>query len=441
MLSFFFFFFFLIPLFFNFWLVQSVLFISCFLFFLINYDFDFFSLGYFLGIDMISMGLIILSFWIGSLMVMSSFSIKYFNNYSYSFIMMILFLMIFLFMSFSVMNLFMFYFFFESSLIPTLILIFGWGYQPERLNAGYYLLFYTLLASLPLLVSIFIYYDVNNSCMYMINMSFFCDFFLLYFGLIFAFLVKLPMFMFHFWLPSAHVEAPISGSMILAGVLLKLGGYGLYRVMSIVSFYFFFFNYFWISIGLYGGMFISLICVIQSDVKSLIAYSSVSHMSLVMMGIMTMSVWGGSGSYVLMLGHGLCSSGLFCLSNIIYERLGSRSFFINKGMMSFMPSMSLFWFLFCSGNMASPPSINLLGEIMIINSLICWSSFSIFFVMFISFMSACYSFYLFSYTQHGNFYSGYYSFSSGYVREYLLLILHWLPLNIFLLSVNMFILF
>nr|ATF28573.1 NADH dehydrogenase subunit 4 [Callitettix sp.EMHAU-15090607] len=440
MLSFFFFFFFLIPLFYNFWFVQSLLFISCFLMFLINYDYDFFSLGYFLGLDLISMGFIILSFWIGSLMIMSSCSVSFLSNYKDSFVFIILLLMIFLFMSFSVMNLFMFYFFFESSLIPTLILIFGWGYQPERLSAGYYLLFYTLLASLPLLISIFFYYDFNNSCMYMINF-FSLNYLFVYFGLVFAFLVSLPMFMFHFWLPKAHVEAPISGSMILAGILLKLGGYGLYRVMVFVTNFFLCFNYFWISIGLYGGVFVSLICVIQSDVKSLIAYSSVCHMSLVMMGIMTLSFWGCSGSYILMLGHGLCSSGLFCLSNIIYERLGSRSFFINSGMLSFMPSMSLLWFLFCSCNMASPPSMNLLGEIMIINSLVCWSSFSIFFIMFISFMSACYSFYLFSYTQHGNFYSGFYSFSSGFIREYLLLFLHWLPLNLFLLKINMFMLF
>nr|QXP99394.1 NADH dehydrogenase subunit 4 [Eoscarta assimilis] len=428
----------MIPLFSNFWLVQSSLFILCFLFFLISYTyFDFSMLGYFLGVDLVSMGFIILSIWIGSLMIMSSYFIKFNDNYSELYILMVLILMIFLFMSFGVMNFFMFYFFFESSLIPTLILIFGWGYQPERLGAGYYLLFYTLLASLPLLISIFYYYDFNHSCMYMINYFSF-EGWLIYLGLIFAFLVKLPMFFFHFWLTSAHVEAPISGSMILAGILLKLGGYGLYRVMLLCLTNFLNYNYFWISIGLYGGFMVSIICLIQSDVKLLIAYSSVCHMSLVMVGIMTMSFWGCFGSYILMLGHGLCSSGLFCLSNIVYERLNSRSFFINKGMMSFMPSMSLMWFLFCSCNMSSPPSMNLLGEIMIINSLISWSSLSIFFIIFISFMSACYSFYLFSYTQHGVFYSGYYSFSNGYVREYLLLILHWLPLNLFLLKINLF---
>jgi NADH-ubiquinone oxidoreductase chain 4 len=128
----------------------------------------------------------------------------------------------------------MFYLFFERSLIPTLLLILGWGYQPERLQAGVYLLFYTLFASLPLLVGIF----------YLINYSFSVSFYLLkdqsifsslfYLCIIFAFLVKMPIFLVHLWLPKAHVEAPVSGSIILAGVLLKLGGYGLLRVYPFI---------------------------------------------------------------------------------------------------------------------------------------------------------------------------------------------------------------
>nr|QFK69069.1 NADH dehydrogenase subunit 4 [Phymatostetha stalii] len=440
MLKLFLFIFFLIPLFFDFWLVQSMMFIFCFLMFFINYDFDFVNFGYNLSVDLTSFGFIILSFWIGSLMIMASSNISVNNNYVNEFTFMVIILMFFLFLSFCVNNFFLFYFFFESSLLPTLILIFGWGYQPERLSSGYYLLFYTLFASLPLLLSIFYYYNYNGSCMYMIN-NFFTNSFFFYLGMIGAFLVKLPMFMFHFWLPSAHVEAPISGSMILAGVLLKLGGYGLLRVMFLVPFNIVTYNFFWISISLYGGLLISFVCLIQSDLKSLVAYSSVCHMSLVLMGIMTLFSWGLCGSYVLMLGHGLCSSGLFCLSNIVYERMKSRSFFISKGMMSFIPSMSLVWFMFCSSNMASPPSMNLLGELMVMNSLFSWSSFSIFFLMLISFLSACYSLYLFSYSQHGNYYSGFYSFSCGYVREYLLLILHWLPLNLFILKINFFILY
>nr|YP_009544110.1 NADH dehydrogenase subunit 4 [Cosmoscarta bispecularis]AZJ53285.1 NADH dehydrogenase subunit 4 [Cosmoscarta bispecularis] len=440
MLKFLFFIFFMIPLYTKFWLIQSMMFILCFFMFFINLSIDYNMVGYYLGIDLISLGFVILSIWISGMMIMSSFMVKYLNNYYYIFTFLIIILMMFLFMSFISLNLFLFYFFFESSLIPTLILIFGWGYQPERLFSGYYLLFYTLMASLPLLLSIFYYYKVNGSCMYMLCGGNFSSLYL-YIGTIMAFLVKLPMFMFHFWLPKAHVEAPISGSMILAGIMLKLGGYGLLRVMYINPSYFIWYGFVLIVISLYGGLMSGLICLIQSDMKSLIAYSSVSHMSLVLMGMMTLFNWGCSGSYILMLGHGLCSSGLFCLANIMYERLSSRSFFINKGMMSFMPSMSMIWFMFCSSNMSSPPSINLLGEIMIINSLVSWSSFSVLFLMLISFFGACYSFYLFSYSQHGNFYSGIYSFSPGYVREYLLLILHWLPLNFFLLKIDMFILF
>lgn len=133
----------------------------------------------------------------------------------------------------------------------------------------------------------------------------------------------------------------MSGSIILAGVLLKLGGYGLLRVYILIQSLGLKYNILFYIISLVGGVLISLVCLMQVDIKALIAYSSVAHMGIVIRGLLTLSVWGFIGSYVLIIGHGLCSSGLFCLSNIVYERTGRRSLFINKGLINFMPRMAL----------------------------------------------------------------------------------------------------
>nr|QZL38245.1 NADH dehydrogenase subunit 4 [Metopina sagittata] len=425
----------------SYWMVQNLIFLLSFIFIFLNYYNNYWmNLSYFLGCDLFSYGMILLSLWICGLMMMASNSVVNLNNHKALFMINVLMLLIFLILSFGTYNMFLFYVFFESSLIPTLLLILGWGYQPERLQAGIYLLFYTLLASLPLLVGIF----YLNSKFKTLNFFMLFEVYgheLLYFSLILAFLVKMPMFLVHLWLPKAHVEAPISGSMILAGVLLKLGGYGLLRTLVVIQALGLKFNYLWISVSLVGGVLVSLLCLRQTDLKVLIAYSSVAHMGIVISGLMTLFYWGYYGSYGLMIAHGLCSSGLFCLANFMYERSGSRSLFINKGFLNFMPSMALWWFLLSSANMAAPPTINLLSEISLLNSVIGWSWISMIMIAFISFFSAAYTLYLYSYSQHGQFYSGMFSFSNGQLREYLIMILHWLPLNLLIMKSDMFMLF
>nr|YP_009092136.1 NADH dehydrogenase subunit 4 [Aquatica leii]AHA46890.1 NADH dehydrogenase subunit 4 [Aquatica leii] len=432
--------FFMIPLCFlysNFWVLQFMFFMMFTLFFYTySYSMYYSSISYFFGCDYLTFFMVLLSIWICVLMLMASEKIYFYNNFSLFFSFVILFLLIFLFLTFCSMNMFVFYLFFEMSLIPTLLLILGWGYQPERIQAGMYMFMYTLFGSFPMMVSLFYLYYYNSSLDFFFSYN--VNSFYLYICMILVFLIKIPMYFVHLWLPKAHVEAPVSGSMILAGVMLKLGGYGFLRFMKIFVEIGMKINFIFITISLIGGFYISLICLRQMDIKSLIAYSSVSHMGLVLSGLMTLNLWGFYGSFLMMIAHGLCSSGLFCLANISYERLSSRSLFMNKGLINLMPSMSLWWFLLCSSNMGAPFSLNLFGEIMLINSIISWSWLTFIFLFLISFFGAAYSLYLYSHTQHGILFQGFYSFSLGSLREYLLLFLHWVPLNLIFMSGDIF---
>nr|UBU96224.1 NADH dehydrogenase subunit 4 [Epicauta hirticornis] len=417
-----------------FWLMQFAMVFVSFIFMLgfsLNYMYMYIS--YCFGVDLVSYLMILLSLWVCSLMVMASGKIYFTQFWSQMFIITLIILIVSLLLAFGSMNLFVFYIFFEVSLIPTLMLILGWGYQPERLQAGIYLLFYTMLASLPMMVTIFFYY-MKYGTLEFFSLDGELNEVLLYMCMNLVFYVKIPLFFVHLWLPKAHVEAPVSGSMILAGIMLKLGGYGLMRMMVVFPMVGLKINWIFIGLSMIGGLIVSLICLRQSDIKSLIAYSSVAHMGLTVSGILTMSYWGMSGALMMMLAHGLCSSGLFCLANLNYERLSTRSLYLNKGLINILPGVSLWWFLFVSSNMAAPPSLNLMGEIMLINSVLSYETLNMIVLMILSFMGAAYSLYLYAFSQHGKVYAGLMAFSSGGFREYLLLLLHWFPLNVLILK-------
>nr|WRK19531.1 NADH dehydrogenase subunit 4 [Hainanpotamon sp.] len=415
-------------------MIAFMLGLSCF------HDFYMYNVGFMFGMDYLSYVMVYLSVWIMFLVVLASESVKDKKSFHFSFVMVNLILLMFLVITFSSISYLVFYISFEVSLIPTLILILGWGYQPERIQAGIYMLFYTLTLSLPLLVCLLnIYYNKGSLIMMMngLSMDTSCMSSVWYMFMVLAFLVKLPMYMFHLWLPKAHVEAPVAGSMILAGILLKLGGYGLFRVLVMFQLVGISFSNIWMSMGLMGGFIVSLVCMRQVDVKSLIAYSSVVHMGLVLCGFMIFSWWGLMGAVVVMIGHGLCSSGLFSLANMIYERVGSRSLLLSKGLLNFMPSMGMWWFILSVSNMAAPPSLNMVGEISLIISMISWSEMSVIGIMLISFFSAAYTLYMYSLSQHGLFYNSLYACCSGKVREFMLLILHWVPLNILITNMKL----
>nr|ATI24694.1 NADH dehydrogenase subunit 4 [Karaftohelix adamsi] len=364
-----------------------------------------------------------------SLAVLIYLSSAYFNTSSYNLVFFLLIMAIML--CFSSSGLLGFYIFFEISLLPILVMIISWGYQPERMQAGLYMIFYTVFGSLPLFFLIlWLGQTLGTSSLYLMwNMQFAKMPWLFYVGFL-AFLIKLPMWSLHVWLPKAHVEAPLGGSMILAGALLKLGGYGLYIYNMIgVAPMFNISSIAWSFLAMWGGLCASLMCLNQSDVKGMIAYSSIVHMSLVVMGILSNTAWGIFCALITMVAHGWTSSALFLCAFITYEKVGSRSFNYTKGILNAYPALSLFWFLYSMVNMAVPPTINLLGELAAVPVALWFSLFMLFVLILIMFMSVTYNMYMYVKINH-SFMSPVIVCSQGIsARWFLTLFSHLIPLS------------
>nr|BDA81281.1 NADH dehydrogenase subunit 4 [Rhinogobius similis]BDA81294.1 NADH dehydrogenase subunit 4 [Rhinogobius similis]BDA81320.1 NADH dehydrogenase subunit 4 [Rhinogobius similis] len=394
------------------------------------------TMNHFMALDPLSTPLLVLTCWLLPLMILASqnhMSPEPVNRQR-MYIMLLTSLQIFLIMAFSATEVILFYVMFEATLVPTLILITRWGNQAERLNAGTYFLFYTLAGSLPLLVALLLLQNTTGT-LSLLTLSYAQAFPLAtigdklwWAGCLLAFLVKMPLYGMHLWLPKAHVEAPIAGSMVLAAVLLKLGGYGMMRVMTLLEPLTKELSYPFIILALWGVIMTGSICLRQTDLKSLIAYSSVGHMGLVAGGILIQTPWGFTGALILMIAHGLTSSALFCLANTNYERTHTRTMVLARGMQIILPLMTCWWFIASLANLALPPLPNLMGELMIITSLFNWSWTTIALTGAGTLITAGYSLYMFLMTQRGPTPHHIISLDPSHTREHLLLTLHLLPL-------------
>lgn len=356
-------------------------------------------------IDFIRFGMLFLSRLIMLTIILAGF-VEFYNKLKWTNLLIYLFfLLIFLFFTFRFSYFIIFYLFFEFVVIPTFIVVVRWGYRFNRIQAGLYIFLYTFLSSLPLLFLLcFLWVDGNRIFFYynIFLFNFKHVFYYWWFFIIFVFIVKLPLFFLHLWLPKAHVDAPLLGSIILAGVLLKMGGYGVYKSMGFFYFYYLSFSWLLSFYSIFGGVIIGILCLRQIDIKRLIAFSSVVHMGPVFCSIILLSYSGLLGSYWIIVSHGFCSACLFFLINRLYKILGSRNLFFLRGGIMIFPFFSFIWFIFCIFNIGFPPSFNFFSEILIMVGSFYYRKILMFFFSFLLLLRGFYNIIIFFFFNHGS---------------------------------------
>lgn len=320
----------------------------------------------YLGIDGISLYFILLTTILMPIALVSNWNSIKKNIKSYLIIMLLLeslLLGVFL-----VSDIMLFYIFFES-ILPPLFLLIGLYGSNNKVRASYYIFLYTLWGSLFLLLSILSIYSIMGVTDYNVLFKMNFDYFtqtILFLGIFIAFAVKTPVIFLNNWLLKAHVESPLGGSIILAGIVLKLSLYGIFRLIlpiinkasvdNVLIIY---------TIGVITIIYASFSTLRTIDIKELIAYSSVSHAAVYLIGAFSNITQGIEGAILLGIAHGFVSSGLFiCVGGILYDRSSSRIIYNYKGMAQLMPLFSIFYFILCLGNCGAPLTLNFLGEFM-----------------------------------------------------------------------------